>query len=244
MEEAKNLLLVLEKKCRLANDFHTLKETCLHMVRLCREKNDWAKLNSTLMVINKRRAQSKLAIGGVVEEAMKYDAIRGVMKSATEQPSKARKPFVRAILFRLIYFVVFRTRSRMAVRPSNHAIQASVEPPSTGGGSGKKSTSTQPPAASTICSNGGSDEAGDDVEAEVVVEVEVEAEGAATIPTSTCCSSRPTNPALASSSRPPCVPVSRCSSKGCEAFTRRNRSSSGRAQIASSKSLTADRFYF
>jgi 26S proteasome regulatory subunit N5 len=42
------------------------------MVRLCRTKNDWTKLNSTLAVINKRRAQSKLAISAVVAEAMKY----------------------------------------------------------------------------------------------------------------------------------------------------------------------------
>jgi 26S proteasome regulatory subunit N5 len=42
------------------------------MVRLCREKNDWAKLNSTLAVINKRRAQSKVAISAIVEEAMKF----------------------------------------------------------------------------------------------------------------------------------------------------------------------------
>lgn len=65
-------LLGLEKKCRTNNDFNCLKEVCLHMVRLCRERNDWDKLNSTLMVINKRRAQGKVAVTAVVEEALGY----------------------------------------------------------------------------------------------------------------------------------------------------------------------------
>lgn len=72
LEEAINFLLQLEKKCRTANDFTNLKEVCLHMVRLCREKNDWAKLNSILSVINKRRSQSKIAIETVVKEAYTY----------------------------------------------------------------------------------------------------------------------------------------------------------------------------
>ena len=72
LDEAILLLLAVEKKCRVNNDFTNLKEVCLQMVRLCRSKNDWPKLNSTLAVINKRRSQSKLAISAVVEEAMKY----------------------------------------------------------------------------------------------------------------------------------------------------------------------------
>ncbi len=72
LDEAILLLLGLEKKCRTNNDFLNLKEVCLQMVRLCRSKNDWVKLNSTLAVINKRRSQSKLAISAVVEEASKY----------------------------------------------------------------------------------------------------------------------------------------------------------------------------
>ncbi|CAE7583106.1 psmD12, partial [Symbiodinium microadriaticum] len=42
------------------------------MVRLCRERNDWEKLNSTLVVINKRRAQGKVAVTAIVEETMGY----------------------------------------------------------------------------------------------------------------------------------------------------------------------------
>lgn len=72
LEEAINMLMQLEKKCRVANDFPNLKEVCVHMVSLCREKSDWSKLNSVLSVINKRRTQSKIAIEGIVKEAYAY----------------------------------------------------------------------------------------------------------------------------------------------------------------------------
>ena len=49
-----------------------MKAVCVHMIKLCKTKNDWEKLNSTLTIISKRRAQNKIAIIGIVEEAMKY----------------------------------------------------------------------------------------------------------------------------------------------------------------------------
>jgi len=72
IDDALLVALLLEKKCRLNNDFSNLRAICLHMVRLCRQCEDWGKLNSTLIVINKRRAQSKVAISAVVEEGMSY----------------------------------------------------------------------------------------------------------------------------------------------------------------------------
>lgn len=72
LQEAINFLLLLEKKCRVYNDFTNLKEVSLHMIRLCRTKNDWEKLNSTLAVISKRRGQSKVAISAIVEESLKW----------------------------------------------------------------------------------------------------------------------------------------------------------------------------
>lgn len=72
LDDAIVALLALEKKCRANNDTHTLKQLCVHMVRLCREKNDWIKLNSTVSVINKRRNQSKFAVTAVVEECLTY----------------------------------------------------------------------------------------------------------------------------------------------------------------------------
>jgi 26S proteasome regulatory subunit N5 len=72
MDEAIVLLLALEKKCRLANDSNNLKEVCLHLVRLCRERSDWVKLNSVLAVINKRDSQNKTIIIAVTKEVLTY----------------------------------------------------------------------------------------------------------------------------------------------------------------------------
>jgi 26S proteasome regulatory subunit N5 len=72
LEESVQFLLAFEKKCRLAGDTVNLKEVCLHMVRLCREREDWSRLNSVLTVISKRRTQHKVAIEGTVKEAYEY----------------------------------------------------------------------------------------------------------------------------------------------------------------------------
>jgi 26S proteasome regulatory subunit N5 len=71
LDEAIALLLNFEKKCRSNSDLTSLKAVCLHMVRMCRAK-DWAKLNSTLAIINKRRAQSKEVVIAIVNEALTY----------------------------------------------------------------------------------------------------------------------------------------------------------------------------
>ena len=39
---------------------------------MCRDKGDWDRLNASLNIINKRRAQSKVAIAAIVEEAFSY----------------------------------------------------------------------------------------------------------------------------------------------------------------------------
>eukprot|EP00600_Ochromonadales_sp_CCMP1393_P009937 CAMPEP_0174974060 /NCGR_PEP_ID=MMETSP0004_2-20121128/11613_1 /TAXON_ID=420556 /ORGANISM="Ochromonas sp., Strain CCMP1393" /LENGTH=485 /DNA_ID=CAMNT_0016224629 /DNA_START=60 /DNA_END=1517 /DNA_ORIENTATION=+ len=72
IDEAVVLLFALEKKCRLSNDTKNLKEVCLHTIRLCKDKNDWIKLNSCLVVINKRDSQIKVVISAVVGEAISY----------------------------------------------------------------------------------------------------------------------------------------------------------------------------
>lgn len=65
LEEAITLLLIFEKKCRLNNDLSSLKEVCLFIIQLCKDQNDWARLNSSLMVISKRRAQNKYAVSAI-----------------------------------------------------------------------------------------------------------------------------------------------------------------------------------
>lgn len=72
LDDAIAKLMDLERSCRLANDFKNLKETCVAMVRLCHQRNDWNKLNATLAVLAKKRAQSKVAISAIVELAYTY----------------------------------------------------------------------------------------------------------------------------------------------------------------------------
>jgi hypothetical protein len=98
LDDAITLLLGLEKKCRTSNDTHTLKQLCVHMVRLCREKNDWIKLNSTVHVVDKRRNQSKFAVSAVVEECLAYieqapgQAVRVALITALKEVGAAALP--------------------------------------------------------------------------------------------------------------------------------------------------------
>lgn len=72
LEDAINLLLGLEKKCRVSNDSKTLKAVCMQMVTLCKGKGNWERLNSILLLIHKRNTQNKLTISVIVEESLKY----------------------------------------------------------------------------------------------------------------------------------------------------------------------------
>lgn len=72
IDEAVDQLLSLEKKCRVNNDTKNLKEVCLHMVRLCRERGEWMKLNAVLALINKRCTQQKSTMSAVVTETLTY----------------------------------------------------------------------------------------------------------------------------------------------------------------------------
>lgn len=54
------------------NDLHNLKDVSVHMVRLCRNSSDWDKLNSVLILINKRSSTYKATLTAVVAEAMGY----------------------------------------------------------------------------------------------------------------------------------------------------------------------------
>lgn len=72
LEDAVNHLMALERQCRLAGDFKSLKEICIKMISMCEAKLDWVKLNATIAVLCKKRAQSKLVITAIVEVAMTY----------------------------------------------------------------------------------------------------------------------------------------------------------------------------
>lgn len=50
----------------------THKNVCVLIVQTCKTRNNWAKLNSSLVLINKRNIQSKHSLSAVVGEAMSY----------------------------------------------------------------------------------------------------------------------------------------------------------------------------
>jgi len=72
LDDSINHLMNLERQCRLAGDFKSLKVVCVSMVSMCHAKLDWAKLNSVIAVLCKKRSQSKIAITAIVEESMKF----------------------------------------------------------------------------------------------------------------------------------------------------------------------------
>mmetsp|Transcript_4642 Transcript_4642/g.7740 ORF Transcript_4642/g.7740 Transcript_4642/m.7740 type:complete len:443 (+) Transcript_4642:44-1372(+) len=65
-------LLVHEKVARLAGDIGGTVELVTAMVELCYEAKDWPKLNETISMLSKRRAQLKQAVGAMVQLASKY----------------------------------------------------------------------------------------------------------------------------------------------------------------------------
>lgn len=72
LQEALEILIALERNCRLGNDHNNLKEVVLTLVRLCHECKDWGQLNATATLLAKRRGQQGRTITAMVQECMQY----------------------------------------------------------------------------------------------------------------------------------------------------------------------------
>ncbi|CAN0330816.1 unnamed protein product [Ascophyllum nodosum] len=70
LAEGLEIIMSLERLCRVGNDFANLKEVILTAVRLCKEVEDWAQLNTTLTLLSKRRGQHSRTVTAMVQEAM------------------------------------------------------------------------------------------------------------------------------------------------------------------------------
>ncbi|CAM9128460.1 unnamed protein product [Choristocarpus tenellus] len=70
LAEGLDLLMSVERLCRVGNDYSNLKEVVLTAIRLCRKCEDWAQLNASLTLISKRRGQHSKAVTAMVQEAM------------------------------------------------------------------------------------------------------------------------------------------------------------------------------
>ena len=65
-------MLVLEKSYRLSADFVATPRLCVAILAVLRQANDWEGICEHVVLLSKRRAQLKQAIGAVVREAMSY----------------------------------------------------------------------------------------------------------------------------------------------------------------------------
>lgn len=68
LAESLEILMSLERLCRVGNDFTNLKEVILAATRMCREVGDWAQLNTTLTLLSKRRGQHGKTVTAMVQE--------------------------------------------------------------------------------------------------------------------------------------------------------------------------------
>jgi len=65
-------LLNMEKKCRLAADNDSTSMILVEIVKLCADCQAWKELNENLLMLSKKRQQSKIAISKMVQKAMEY----------------------------------------------------------------------------------------------------------------------------------------------------------------------------
>lgn len=77
-----DIIMSLERLCRVGNDFPNLKEVILTAARLCRQVEDWPQLNTTLTLLSKRREQHSKAVTAMVQEVRR--AYRSCVASAHE----------------------------------------------------------------------------------------------------------------------------------------------------------------
>jgi len=78
VEGAITNLLQLEKTTRLGGDQAGTTELCVGMVEICYESGDLPRLNETITMLSKRRAQIKDAVGAMVRKGIEYlDALTG-----------------------------------------------------------------------------------------------------------------------------------------------------------------------
>eukprot|EP00658_Telonema_sp_P-2_P021435 TRINITY_DN18536_c0_g1_i5.p1 TRINITY_DN18536_c0_g1~~TRINITY_DN18536_c0_g1_i5.p1 ORF type:complete len:438 (-),score=115.31 TRINITY_DN18536_c0_g1_i5:123-1436(-) len=72
LAEAVEALMTLEKRCRLHNDWKSVDRVCVGIVQACWQTKDLQALNENVVVLCKRRGQSKTAQTKLVQEAMSY----------------------------------------------------------------------------------------------------------------------------------------------------------------------------
>lgn len=71
VQEACELLLVVEKQARNANDLATLKDTCLEILKMCYNGKNFSMYKEQILILTKRRGQKSAVISAMVQDAQK-----------------------------------------------------------------------------------------------------------------------------------------------------------------------------
>lgn len=72
IQEGIDILLLIEKQTRTANDIVTLKATCKEILKLVKSSNDWNLLQDNILLLSRRRGQKSAALTLIVQESMLY----------------------------------------------------------------------------------------------------------------------------------------------------------------------------
>ena len=72
LSDALDGLFILEKQTRQGGDFTTCGKIAREIIRICYNANNWSQLNDSLVMLSKRRGQSKTVIQEAVQEAMNF----------------------------------------------------------------------------------------------------------------------------------------------------------------------------
>jgi len=72
LSDALDGLFILEKQTRQGGDFTTCAKIAREIIRICYNANNWSQLNDSLVMLSKRRGQSKTVIQEAVQEAMNF----------------------------------------------------------------------------------------------------------------------------------------------------------------------------
>ncbi|KAL9658644.1 hypothetical protein ABK040_006180 [Willaertia magna] len=72
LKESLDILLNLEKQTRLSEDYENLSKILIQIIKICGESKAWQELNDQLLLLSKKRAQSKQGTQRMVQESMKY----------------------------------------------------------------------------------------------------------------------------------------------------------------------------
>lgn len=105
VQEAVDMLMVLEKQTRTGADAHSTSRVLVAVVEICFEAGEWNLLNETIVTLTKKRSQIKMAVTKMVQKCCDY-----VDKTPSKEVKLKLMDTLRAITEGKIYVEVERAR--------------------------------------------------------------------------------------------------------------------------------------